>query len=150
MRLRVWRFWRQPLAGKLAAVAICFCWFRGFGLGWRITFLGGPRRYVSGWALALTFHSSRPQKARRLNFSVRGHMERCPNCSCQFEAGKHRYSQGFLHSLRPMWPSTRIAETYTVCCPQCRATFVSRTLKLYGFVRYIHVPWLLRAANKTP
>lgn len=70
-------------------------------------------------------------------------MERCPNCSCQFKASEHRYSQGFLNSLRPMWPTTRIAEAYTVRCPQCSTTFISYTLTLYGFVRYPNVPWLI-------
>ena len=69
-------------------------------------------------------------------------MERCPNCASQFEAEKHRYSQGFFHTLRPMWPTTRVAEAYTVRCPKCSTTFISRTLRLYGLLRYSHVPWL--------
>jgi len=42
-------------------------------------------------------------------------------------------------------PSTRIAQEYTVRCPECGNAFVSSTLHLFGFINYAKFQWFLAA-----
>jgi hypothetical protein len=53
-------------------------------------------------------------------------LETCPYCSCRFENGKHRYSNG-SHIQN-------IDNLFFVRCPDCGVSYVSQSLKIFGFL----------------
>lgn len=63
-------------------------------------------------------------------------MEPCPHCSTAIDPQRHRF-RWTLDEIRanPLdirWPWTRLDRAYTVRCPECRNTYVSRTLRRFG------------------
>ncbi len=71
-------------------------------------------------------------------------MDTCPHCAKELDPQQHfvRGSlDGTLSSLERHlfgweWPSQRRARKFTVRCPHCTKTFVSHTLRRFGFVTY--------------
>lgn len=73
-------------------------------------------------------------------------MEPCPHCHQDLDPQLH-FIRGSLSSLSNAvfgWerPSARRARKFTVRCPHCSGTYVSHTLRRFGFVtygRYVYV-----------
>jgi hypothetical protein len=73
-------------------------------------------------------------------------MDSCPHCSAQVDPQQH-FVRGTLAGLPDYllgleWPSQRRARKFTVRCPRCSKTYVSHTLRRFGFVtyrRYVYV-----------
>lgn len=67
-------------------------------------------------------------------------MEPCPHCHRELDPQLH-FVRGSLmdlpnHLLGWEWPSQRRARKFTVRCPHCSATYVSSTLRRFGFVTH--------------
>ena len=67
-------------------------------------------------------------------------MDSCPNCAREVEPQQH-FVRGTLAGIPNYlfgweWPSQRRARKFTVRCPHCTKTFVSHTLRRFGFVTY--------------
>ena len=68
------------------------------------------------------------------------HMEPCPHCQRELDPQRH-FMRGTLTDLSSQligweWPSQRRARKFTVRCPHCSATYVSPTLRRFGFVTH--------------
>ena len=67
-------------------------------------------------------------------------MEPCPHCQRQLDPQLHfvRGSLSDLSSALLGWerPSARRARKFTVRCPHCSQTYVSHTLRRFGFVTH--------------
>lgn len=84
-------------------------------------------------------------------------MDTCPHCAKQLDPQLH-YVRGSLGGtlsdlqqtlLGWEWPSQRRARKFTVRCPHCTKTYVSHTLRRFGFVthgRYVTVVGAVCAA----
>ena len=80
-------------------------------------------------------------------------MERCPHCHKELDPQLH-YLRGSLGELASALltlerPSERRARKFTVRCPHCTNTYVSHTLRRFGFVtlrNYVYVVGLACAA----
>jgi hypothetical protein len=80
-------------------------------------------------------------------------MERCPHCHEELDPQLH-FVRGSLLDLPNQWlswerPSAKRARKFTVRCPHCTNTYVSRTLRRFGFVtlaNYVYVVGLVCAA----
>jgi len=73
-------------------------------------------------------------------------MERCPHCDKELDPQRHYLRTSLAeipnHLLGWEWPSARRARKFTVRCPHCSNTYVSHTLRRFGFVtygRYVYV-----------
>lgn len=67
-------------------------------------------------------------------------MEPCPHCSKEVDPQLH-FVRGSLSDLPNSllgweWPSAKRARKFTVRCPHCSRTYVSHTLRRFGFVTY--------------
>lgn len=67
-------------------------------------------------------------------------MEPCPHCHQDLDPQLH-FIRGSLSSLSNAvfgWerPSARRARKFTVRCPHCSGTYVSHTLRRFGFITY--------------
>jgi predicted RNA-binding Zn-ribbon protein involved in translation (DUF1610 family) len=67
-------------------------------------------------------------------------MEPCPHCNKELNP-QHHYVRNSLIDLQKAllgWerPSARRARKFTVRCPHCGKTYVSRTFRRFGFVTY--------------
>jgi len=58
-------------------------------------------------------------------------LETCPNCKKEFDARKHRHNFGLAEWFTPRMPSTRLAQDFTVRCPECGIAFISSTLRFF-------------------
>lgn len=73
-------------------------------------------------------------------------MEPCPHCHTPLDPQLHVVRASLLE-LPNAWltwerPSARRARKFTVRCPHCAGTYVSRTLRRFGFVtlgNYVYV-----------
>lgn len=67
-------------------------------------------------------------------------MEPCPHCNQELNPQLHlvRSSLAGLPGALLGWerPSARRARKFTVRCPHCSKTYVSRTLRRFGFVTH--------------
>lgn len=68
-------------------------------------------------------------------------MEPCPHCGQSLDPQQFRYRGSWTENLSRTlfgfeWPSQRRGRQFTVRCPQCGKTYVSRTLRRFGFVTY--------------
>lgn len=67
-------------------------------------------------------------------------MERCPHCDKELDPQRHHLRATLAeipsHLLGWEWPSARRARKFTVRCPHCSQTYVSHTLRRFGFVTY--------------
>jgi hypothetical protein len=67
-------------------------------------------------------------------------MEPCPHCNKELDPQLHfvRASLSSLPNALLSWerPSVRRARKFTVRCPHCANTYVSHTLRRFGFVTY--------------
>ncbi len=70
-------------------------------------------------------------------------LEHCSTCGHDFDAEQHRYSGGAKEALSLRMPSTQVAQSFTVRCPNCGVIFPSETLRMFGFVRYAHLPLII-------
>ena len=79
-------------------------------------------------------------------------MEACPHCAksldpqLHFVRGKLSEVPNFILSLE--WPSERRARKFTVRCPHCSQTYLSHTLRRFGYVthgNYVYVVGLVCA-----
>jgi hypothetical protein len=77
-------------------------------------------------------------------------VEPCPHCHNELDPQLHfvRTSVLELPASLLSWerPSTKRARKFTVRCPHCSGTYVSRTLRRFGFVtleNYVYVVGLL-------
>ena len=73
-------------------------------------------------------------------------MEPCPHCAKELDPQRHHYRASLSELpnflLGWEWPSARRARKFTVRCPHCAKTYVSHTLRRFGFVtyeRYVYV-----------
>ena len=67
-------------------------------------------------------------------------MDSCPNCAREVEPQQH-FVRGTLAGIPNYlfgweWPSQRRARKFTVRCPHCTKTYVSHTLRRFGFITY--------------
>ncbi len=67
-------------------------------------------------------------------------MDSCPHCAKQVDPQQH-FVRATLAGLPNVlfgweWPSQRRARKFTVRCPHCTKTYLSRTLRRFGFVTY--------------
>ena len=77
-------------------------------------------------------------------------MEPCPHCKKELDPQTH-FVRGSLLDLSSSlftweWPSERRARKFTVRCPHCSQTYVSHTLRRFGFItqgNYVYVVALL-------
>ena len=77
-------------------------------------------------------------------------MEPCPNCAKAVDPQRH-FVRGSLSEMPNLllgweWPSARRERKFTVRCPHCSLTYVSHTLRRFGFVmygRYVYVVGLV-------
>ena len=83
-------------------------------------------------------------------------MEPCPHCNRELDPQLHfvRSTLAELPNALLGWerPSARRARKFTVRCPHCSKTYVSRTLRRFGFVtldNYVLVVGLLCFAAVT-
>ena len=80
-------------------------------------------------------------------------LEACPHCAKLLDPQRH-FVRGSLSDMPTLllgweWPSARRARKFTVRCPHCSLTYVSRTLRRFGFVthdRYVLVVGLVCVA----
>jgi len=77
-------------------------------------------------------------------------MERCPHCHNELNPQFHFIRATLLdlpHSLLSWeWPSAKRARKFTVRCPHCSGTYVSSTLRRFGFIthgNYVYVAAVL-------
>jgi hypothetical protein len=64
-------------------------------------------------------------------------LDRCPTCSTSFDVAENRYQGPPPTTLNPFkFHLERGRRVFMVRCPKCKATFVSKKLKLFGFVTY--------------
>lgn len=77
-------------------------------------------------------------------------MEHCPHCGKELDPQRHYHRPALAeipgHLLSWEWPSARRARKFTVRCPHCSQTYVSHTLRRFGFVtygRYVYVVGLV-------
>ena len=77
-------------------------------------------------------------------------MEPCPHCHKAVDPQLHFVRASLLDLpdtlLKWEWPSAKRARKFTVRCPHCDHTYVSHTLRRFGFVtlgNYIYVVGLL-------
>lgn len=67
-------------------------------------------------------------------------MEPCPHCHQELDPQLHfvRATLGGLSSALFGWerPAVRRGRKFTVRCPHCNSTYVSHTLRRFGFVTY--------------
>jgi len=80
-------------------------------------------------------------------------VEHCPHCHKELDPQFHFVRASLLELpnalLRWEWPSAKRARKFTVRCPHCANTYVSRTLRRFGFVtfgNYVYVVGLVCAA----
>jgi len=73
-------------------------------------------------------------------------MEACPHCSKELDPQRHFHRASLAQLPNALlgweWPSQRRARKFTVRCPHCSQTYVSHTLRRFGFVtygRYVYV-----------
>lgn len=83
-------------------------------------------------------------------------MEPCPNCNKELDPQLHvvRGSLADLPNALLGWerPSARRARKFTVRCPHCSKTYVSHTLRRFGFIthgNYVLVVGILCVAAVT-
>lgn len=77
-------------------------------------------------------------------------MEPCPHCHQDLDPQLH-FVRGSLRELPNAflgweWPSVKRARKFTVRCPHCTNTYVSHTLRRFGFVtfgNYVYVVGLV-------
>lgn len=71
-------------------------------------------------------------------------MDTCPNCAKPLDPQLH-FVRGSLggtlgglqqYLLGWEWPSQRRARKFTVRCPSCTKTYVSHSLRRFGFITY--------------
>jgi hypothetical protein len=77
-------------------------------------------------------------------------VEPCPHCHQQVDPQLHFVRASLLELPRSLltWerPSARRARKFTVRCPHCTGTYVSHTLRRFGFVtlgNYVYVVGLV-------
>ncbi len=67
-------------------------------------------------------------------------MEACPHCHKELDPQLHFVRASLLDLPNSLfvweWPSAKRARKFTVRCPHCLKTYVSRTLRRFGFVTY--------------
>lgn len=68
-------------------------------------------------------------------------MEPCPHCGQVLDPQRFRYRGSWTENLQKTlfgfeWPSQRRGRLFTVRCPHCTQTYVSRSLRRFGFVTY--------------
>ncbi len=67
-------------------------------------------------------------------------MEHCPHCNKELDPQRHYLRASLVeipnHLLGWEWPSARRARKFTVRCPHCSKTYVSHTLRRFGFVTH--------------
>lgn len=73
-------------------------------------------------------------------------MEPCPHCQREIDPQLHYVRTSLLEVPNSLlaweWPSAKRARKFTVRCPHCSKTYVSQTLRRFGFVthrNYIYV-----------
>lgn len=73
-------------------------------------------------------------------------MEACPHCHQDLDPQFHFVRPSLQELPRSLlsweWPSARRARRFTVRCPHCAKTYVSHTLRRFGFVtlgNYVYV-----------
>jgi DNA-directed RNA polymerase subunit RPC12/RpoP len=70
-------------------------------------------------------------------------LEQCPHCSKRFKARDHLHNFGLAEWFTPRMPNTRLAQEFTVRCPECGNAFISSTLRIFGLVSYAQLPWFI-------
>ena len=80
-------------------------------------------------------------------------METCPHCHKELDPQVHFVRTSLLELpntlLKWEWPRAKRARKFTVRCPHCKNTYVSHTLRRFGFVtfeNYVYVVGLVCAA----
>jgi hypothetical protein len=67
-------------------------------------------------------------------------MEQCLHCHKELNPQLHVVRASLLDVPKSLlsweWPSTKRARKFTVRCPHCSSTYVSLTLRRFGFVTY--------------
>jgi hypothetical protein len=67
-------------------------------------------------------------------------MEHCPHCHKELNPQLHIVRASLLELPNSLltweWPSAKRARKFTVRCPHCSGTYVSHTLRRFGFVTY--------------
>lgn len=77
-------------------------------------------------------------------------MENCPHCGKELDPQRNLYRvtmaelPNFL--LGWEWPSARRARKFTVRCPHCAQTYVSHTVRKFGFITYKGYPYVVALA----
>ena len=77
-------------------------------------------------------------------------MEPCPHCNQPVDPQRH-FVRGSLANLpdrllRIEWPSKMRDRKFEVRCPHCNKTYVSYTLRRFGFVTRERYVWVVGAA----
>jgi hypothetical protein len=80
-------------------------------------------------------------------------MEPCPHCHETLDPQLHYVRKSLLELPNSLliweWPAAKRARKFTVRCPYCSKTYVSHTLRRFGFVtygRYVYVVGLVCVA----
>ena len=80
-------------------------------------------------------------------------METCPHCQKALDPQLNFVRASLMDLPQALlsweWPSTKRNRKFTVRCPHCAKTYVSHTLRRFGFVtlgNYVYVAGLLCAA----
>lgn len=80
-------------------------------------------------------------------------MEHCPHCHRELDPQLHFVRASLLEVPNSLlaweWPSAKRARKFTVRCPHCSRTYLSHTLRRFGFItygNYVYVVGLLCAA----
>lgn len=67
-------------------------------------------------------------------------MEPCAHCQAELDPQLHFVRASMLAVPKSLlgleWPSEKRARMFTVRCPHCSRTYVSHTLRRFGFVTY--------------
>jgi hypothetical protein len=67
-------------------------------------------------------------------------MEACPHCRKELDPQLYFVRPSLLDLPNSLiaweWPSAKRARKFTVRCPHCGKTYVSHTLRRFGFVTY--------------
>ena len=67
-------------------------------------------------------------------------MESCPHCNEELEPQRHILRESLLEIPKSLisleWPSVKRARKFTVRCPHCSNTYLSHTLRKFGFITY--------------
>ena len=67
-------------------------------------------------------------------------MEQCPHCHKELNPQLHFVRASLLELPNSLltweWPSAKRARKFTVRCPHCSGTYVSHTLRRFGFITF--------------